>query len=285
LTLVALASLWLILLPPFGSAQNPPIPIAVLPIPPQLTIVRDPSQLTISGHASSAAHEEKMRELATALAPDAVAGTDLVVSNDTPPGWSLVTEMTLRAIAATYSATAVVDEKQVAISGFTTDRDAWNSTIARLQDSLLPGMEFQQRVTDLDPGMPFEEQCLNLMRAAVTRRRVEFSQSGNHLNSNAFGLLDELVELATDCPAVLISVTGHTDRSGDEAFNQALSKARADAVVDYMLGKGIAAERLQSAGAGFTAPLYAETNARSRLRNRRIEFAFSLPEASGPEDR
>jgi outer membrane protein OmpA-like peptidoglycan-associated protein len=109
-------------------------------------------------------------------------------------------------------------------------------------------------------------------------RHVEFEHSSNELNSSAFPLLDEIVQIVADCPATAITITGHTDSSGDERTNQSLSKARADSVFAYMVAKGIAAERLQSRGVGSSAPLSMEDNARARKLNRRIEFEILFPQ-------
>jgi len=282
LSLTGMAALCSGLVAASGAAWSSPNAIGAPEAPPLVTIARDAHSLVIAGDASSDGHREIMTQVAAATVPDLAADIDLSLGKPLPPGWSLVSEMALRAVGATYAANATVAEQGVTVDGFVTDRAAWAAAEARLRASLLPGMELRVSVTELDPNTSFDDQCLGLMRAAVRRRRVEFSQSGDALNSNAFGLLDELVEIAVDCPAVQIAVTGHTDGSGDAAFNQALSQARADAVVAYMVGKGIARERFRSAGAGSTSPVVAEVNAHARSQNRRIEFEFFLAgEADG----
>jgi OOP family OmpA-OmpF porin len=117
-----------------------------------------------------------------------------------------------------------------------------------------------------------EEQCRQLFTSVASERHVEFEHSSNELRSNAFPLLDEIVQIVADCPSAAITITGHTDSSGDERTNQSLSKARADSVFAYLVARGIAAERLQSHGAGSSVPLSTEDSARARRLNRRIEF-------------
>ena len=249
---------------------TPPLP------PPSLTIERTQLQLIVSGDVSSLAHEARMRQLATSLVPGLVFNNELRLHTALPPGWALVTEMVLRATAETYAANARIDEKLVSIRGFTLDQDAWLQAARQIQDSLLPGMRFQQDVENLRPGVSFEQQCHELLIAVSSHRPIEFSHASDKLKSSAFALLDGLVETATDCPAVAISVTGHTDSSGDEAGNRALSKARADSVVAYLVANGIAASRLQSFGVGSSKPLVEEDSVRARQQNRRIEFEFSI---------
>jgi len=69
---------------------------------------------------------------------------------------------------------------------------------------------------------------------------------------------EELDKLAKDLSAVnydSIHVTGHTDRIGSTKYNQKLSERRANAVRDYLVGKGIPADRIVAEGKGETQPV------------------------------
>ena len=66
--------------------------------------------------------------------------------------------------------------------------------------------------------------------------------------------LDEMVQTLRDNPNVTIEMASHTDRIGNEQYNQALSARRAQAVIDYLIANGIAADRLQSQGYGKSRP-------------------------------
>jgi OOP family OmpA-OmpF porin len=148
----------------------------------------------------------------------------------------------------------------------------------QLKKNLLPGMRFGHEVEELKIGASLEEQCRQLFASVAGERHIGFKPSSNELTTNAFSLLDEIIQIAADCPSATITITGHTDNSGDEHINQPLSKARADSVVAYMVARGIAAERLQSQGAGSSVPLFTDDNARARKLNRRIEFDISFPQ-------
>jgi len=67
-------------------------------------------------------------------------------------------------------------------------------------------------------------------------------------------------------------VAGYTDNVGSAAGNARLSKARADAVRTYLIGKGVAGERLTATGYGADHPIADNTTAEGRAKNRRIEF-------------
>ncbi len=84
--------------------------------------------------------------------------------------------------------------------------------------------------------------------------------------------LDNLVESLNKYPNMTIEVSGHTDNTGDAAQNMTLSSERAKAVKDYLVGKGIAAGRLQAVGYGQNQPADTNDTEAGREKNRRTEF-------------
>ena len=124
----------------------------------------------------------------------------------------------------------------------------------QLQKNLLPDVRIEHEVKELKIGASLEDQCRQLFVSVASERHIGFKPSSNELTTNAFSLLDEIIQIAADCPSAAITITGHTDNSGDEHINQPLSKARADSVVAYLVARGIAADRLQSHGAGSSKP-------------------------------
>ena len=71
-----------------------------------------------------------------------------------------------------------------------------------------------------------------------------------------------------------IQIEGHTDNVGAAVYNRDLSQRRAQAVVVYLEGKGIARGRLQSRGFGFDKPVASNDSALGRAKNRRVEFTI-----------
>ncbi|MDR2838668.1 MAG: OmpA family protein [Azonexus sp.] len=67
--------------------------------------------------------------------------------------------------------------------------------------------------------------------------------------------LDTVAAQAKELQLEVVIVTGHTDRIGGDAYNQKLSERRAQAVKDYLVGKGIAADRIYTEGKGKTQPV------------------------------
>ena len=69
-----------------------------------------------------------------------------------------------------------------------------------------------------------------------------------------------------------VEVQGHTDIIGTEDYNQKLSEDRAHTVTDYLIKKGIAAERLRAVGFGTRVPLADNESDEGRAKNRRVEL-------------
>lgn len=255
------------------SEQAPPDQL-----PPVLVIERRNSQLMIAGDVRSVAHQARLLQISAAFMPGTEIRQEIRIRTPLPAGWALVTELVLRAIGESHSSTAYVDEQQIFLRGFTADLIAWQTATGRLEKHLLPGMRIRYEVEELKVSASFEDQCRQLFMSASAGRRIAFERASDELSSNAYSHLDELIQIAADCPSAAITITGHTDNSGDERANEHLSTARANSVVAYMIAHGITAERLQSRGAGSSSPLVTEDNAQARALNRRIEFGISFAE-------
>jgi outer membrane protein OmpA-like peptidoglycan-associated protein len=101
---------------------------------------------------------------------------------------------------------------------------------------------------------------------------ITFRTASNKLNPTSFKTLNDIAQSIKNFPDVTLQVIGFTDKTGSEATNLALSKARADAVVDYLVKQGADAAHLQPVGLGAANPVGSNTTAQGRFLNRRVEF-------------
>jgi OOP family OmpA-OmpF porin len=104
------------------------------------------------------------------------------------------------------------------------------------------------------------------------KQQVHFQSARWTVLKDSFPLLDQVVQVLRDYPKMRVSVEGHTDAIGGELANMKLSQARAESVRSYLAGKGIAADRLESAGFGSTKPIASNKTEKGRGQNRRTEF-------------
>ena len=86
--------------------------------------------------------------------------------------------------------------------------------------------------------------------------------------------LDRLVELMQANPEMEIRLEGHTDNRGNPKLLKKLSKNRVETVKEYLVDKGIAAQRIETAGLGAMDPVAGNTNETDRRKNRRVEFVI-----------
>jgi outer membrane protein OmpA-like peptidoglycan-associated protein len=105
------------------------------------------------------------------------------------------------------------------------------------------------------------------------REQVRFETAKAIILEESFALLDEAARLLNEHPEVkLVRVEGHTDIRGSRAYNVNLSSARAKAVVEALVKRGVEKKRLQSQGFGPDRPIDTNDTDEGMARNRRTEF-------------
>ena len=85
-------------------------------------------------------------------------------------------------------------------------------------------------------------------------------------------VLDQIASQAQTINLETLIATGHTDSIGSEAYNQGLSERRANSVKQYLVGKGIAADRIYTEGKGELSPVASNATREGRAQNRRVEI-------------
>jgi outer membrane protein OmpA-like peptidoglycan-associated protein len=91
--------------------------------------------------------------------------------------------------------------------------------------------------------------------------------------------LTELANSLKKYPESSVLIVGHTDDTGSDAYNQALSQRRADAAAAYLETQGIARSRVQTSGKGESEPVATNLSDEGRQQNRRVEVAIYASEA------
>jgi outer membrane protein OmpA-like peptidoglycan-associated protein len=107
----------------------------------------------------------------------------------------------------------------------------------------------------------------------VIKGTIHFGTNNAELRPDGEQILDEVADVMAKHPEIkLVRVEGHTDNRGSPEKNLQLSKARAAAVVAYLVKVGVAPSRLESEGYGSTQPLVPNITPAQRARNRRVAF-------------
>jgi OmpA-OmpF porin, OOP family len=106
----------------------------------------------------------------------------------------------------------------------------------------------------------------------VLLENVYFNTAQYELLSTSFAELDKVVMLLQYNPTLRIVLEGHTDTVGNAASNQQLSEQRVLAVKNYLIGKGINNNRIETKGWGSSKPVNTNGTEAERSKNRRVEF-------------
>lgn len=111
-----------------------------------------------------------------------------------------------------------------------------------------------------------------ILERATLHFNFQFNSSAP--DQEAMAYLDELATALLDNPELNIKLVGHTDNVGSAKFNLRLSLQRAGSMKDYLIGKGVPAERISVDGKGMAEPLNANESEEQRGLNRRVELTI-----------
>lgn len=90
-------------------------------------------------------------------------------------------------------------------------------------------------------------------------------------------VLDPFANSLRDDPSARLMIVGHTDNTGSDAINNPLSVERAQSVRDYLVTRGVAASRVETAGRGDREPVASNATEAGRAKNRRVEIFLREP--------
>lgn len=111
----------------------------------------------------------------------------------------------------------------------------------------------------------------------IILRGINFDFDKSNIKSEFAPVLDEAAQILQDNPNVNVTIEGHTDSIGSDAYNQRLSERRAKSVKQYLVSRGVDAGRLDTVGKGESEPIADNTkngrdNPEGRAMNRRAEL-------------
>jgi outer membrane protein OmpA-like peptidoglycan-associated protein len=125
-------------------------------------------------------------------------------------------------------------------------------------------------------GCPAYEKVIVKPDKLELKEKIAFKWDSANLEDASFPLLDEVAKALNDNPGFKVQVEGHASSDGNYDYNQTLSERRAQAVLDYLIAHGVAADRVASKGFGSNTPSGTNTTVAGRESNRRVEFIVSF---------
>jgi len=239
----------------------------------------DGSTVVLSGHVPDEEEHGSVLSEAEKLFDSAKIVDKLTIGTGHAKGWRAAFSRGMQNLSQLKHGLTRVDDLSLIVKGNAKDIALKNtldaSTLAPLSGGFTAVTEiFAPKPKPATTPKPVVAalNCQKEFNHALSTSTILFATSSANIDAASHTLLDQLAATAAKCPSARIEVGGHTDSVGDASMNQGLSEARANAVVSYLIAKGITAERLTAVGYGETSPIADNDTRDGRAVNRRIEL-------------
>ena len=188
---------------------------------------------------------------------------------------TVITEATVSILDAQNNTIATQKTNSKGETRFNVDCGSYTLNILKegYDSTSMPVEESNGKEVIVDVGLNPVEQMITETEVKLNNIYFEFNKS-NITNQGAFEL-DRLVVVLNDHPDMKILVRSHTDSKGNADYNLKLSERRAQSTVQYLISKGISAQRLSAKGMGATQPKVdckTDCTEEEDAENRRSEF-------------
>jgi OmpA-OmpF porin, OOP family len=229
--------------------------------------------LTLSGYVPDDKVHATLATAATRKFFSEKVVDNLKSSIGAPAGFAAAVVPALGALSRLSTGTLVVSDREVKLSGDALYDAAAVAIRAGLAKDFPKDWQVKAEISVKPAAAPVDATvCQQLFSDLLGRGRIRFETARATIDPDSAGLLDRLIETALRCPTTNIEIAGHTDGDGEDAFNQALSEKRAQAVADYLIKAGLPAERFTAVGYGSTQPVATNDTDEGKAQNRRIDF-------------
>ena len=194
-----------------------------------------------------------------------------------PEGWPVRVLAGLQAMSNLAEGSIVVRADAVEVTGITISPGAQAEITRTLSGQLGQGQAFTVNVQydksrDPEADLPTPQECVAQLNAVLAKHKIVFSPGSAEIESDARDTMAALADILRKCPDVAMEIGGHTDAQGSETGNQALSQARAEAVLLGLQGRRVLVGSLTAKGYGESQPIADNGTEEGREKNRRIEF-------------
>jgi len=168
-----------------------------------------------------------------------------------------------------------ITDSIVDVEGTTFGEGARKRTVSLAEDMIPDTFKTEVNIVTRQIGQPLDAaECRTRVGAVLGQGRVEFDKGATDISSASYPLLDRISGILMRCPQSPVEVGGYSDSDGSEENNLALTQARAEAVLDYLVDAGVRFERLKAVGHGEANPIADNSTEEGKAANRRIEFTI-----------
>lgn len=243
-----------------------------------LSVVRQAGRVALTGTVPNRVALTVIQTYAAAKFGADALELSLTELGETSPGaWTEIAIVAIDAVAETPEGAAELTDSALRVRGVVAEAEDAGRLTRALGARLPPGLRlstlYEVPAPDLDADLVFSPaRCAWLMTQVARQRRIVFPSGSVRLGEENAAALETIAELFGRCPSAEIEIVGYTDDRGDEQANLDLSQARAEAVLDALIRRGIPLRRLRARGLGPADPIADNATEAGRAANRRIEF-------------
>ncbi|NTG50314.1 OmpA family protein [Agrobacterium rhizogenes] len=237
--------------------------------------LREAGKLTLSGNYPDDDAHGKIIDAAKSLFSSDEISDELKAAPGAPNGFATAALGGLNALSRLAKGSFSLSGSDAKLSG----EALYNGAVKSIQDSFAAAIPegFKATPAEIAVSAPAAAvdapNCQSLLNTILTKSKINFDTGKARISPASSGVLDTIVATIGRCPGNAVEVSGHTDSSGDEAANVALSEQRAKAVVTYLTDAGVPASRLTAVGLGSSRPVASNDTDEGKALNRRIEFS------------
>jgi peptidoglycan-binding protein ArfA len=270
--------------PPSGATNTPTIPaLSLTPV----SITRSGNDIKLSGDFPSPPAKKSLIDVVKASFGPNVNIIDNLRINPN------ITALDFSNAATVFKAAASVPDFSLAVKGDTiTLRGTAGSgnteaAIEQAADAAWPNLNIVDTmgisgpVTSTGPSSPAPatggagNACANLPSDIKALGPITFATDGFTLSPAGVQTLGQVADKLKTCPGANVTVNGYTDNTANDAVNIPLSANRADAVVDFLIARGVTRDHLTAKGRGSADPVADNGSPDRQAKNRRVEIVVS----------
>lgn len=240
---------------------------------------RTPTAIKLEGHVPSLAEREDILGAVRSTFGTLELVDNLVYASGEPQGFIRAATVAVKAISRLGGGYSDITDTTVNISGGAYYPGAADAVVDTVGETIPEGFNVAVTIGVRQPAQPVSPlRCRDLLQRALTVGRIEFEGGDADVSADSFGPLDRVAATIERCPNTSVEVGAHTDSVGTTANNLKLSKARAEAIVEFLVDAGAKRERLVAVGYGEANPVADNATQQGKIANRRIEFVLQVPE-------
>jgi peptidoglycan-binding protein ArfA len=264
-----------------GPSSAPAMPALSLA---PLSITRSGNNITLHGDLPSAAARAS---LVNALKESAGPNVDIVDKLRVDPD---VNSLDFSNAGPVFKAAAAIPDFNLAVEGDTitlsgtAESGDQQEAIEQAADAAWHNLNIVDTMSISGPVMPngspgsatapggTGNACVSLRSDVKALGPITFATDGFTLTPAGVQTLGQVADKLKACPGANVTVKGYTDNTGNDAINLPLSENRADAVVDFLIARGVTRDHLTARGFGSADPIADNGNPDGQGKNRRVEI-------------